>query len=158
MILLQRDLGFPYRAQKTPVGVEPTLTGLQPVAWPSGSSVIKQMSPPGIEPGPRPSQGRMRIRHTPRTFGQMSPPPGNRTRPCGFEDRRAPDTLAGSERAIALARSRTWSATFGGSCAHPSHSKGFFAMACSEGFYAVLRIPWISTVRHFVIVFVEFGN
>jgi hypothetical protein len=24
-----------------------------------------------------------------------NPPPGNRTRPCGFEDRRAPDTLAG---------------------------------------------------------------
>ena len=24
-----------------------------------------------------------------------SPPPGSRTRPCGFEDRRAPDTLAG---------------------------------------------------------------
>ncbi len=50
------------------------------------------------------------------------PPPGNRTRPCGFEDRRAPDTLAG--RSDALARSRTWSATFGGSRALPSHSKG----------------------------------
>ena len=27
-----------------------------------------------------------------------NPPPGNRTRPCGFEDRRAPDTLAGKTR------------------------------------------------------------
>src|SRR5262245_13037266 len=26
---------------ETPVGVEPTKTGLQPVAWPSGSSVIR---------------------------------------------------------------------------------------------------------------------
>ena len=53
-----------------------------------------------------------------------NPPPGNRTRPCGFEDRRAPDTLAGSLESHALARSRTWSATFGGSRANPSHSKG----------------------------------
>jgi nucleoside-diphosphate-sugar epimerase len=34
----------PFRAfvpdKKTPVGVEPTSTGLQPVAWPSGSSVV----------------------------------------------------------------------------------------------------------------------
>lgn len=45
------------------VGVEPTLTGLQPVAWPSGSSDYSsetdRMSPPGVEPGPRPSQGRV---------------------------------------------------------------------------------------------------
>ncbi len=27
---------------------------------------------------------------------RIHPPPGNRTRPCGFEDRRAPDTLAGN--------------------------------------------------------------
>ena len=53
------------------------------------------MSPPGIEPGPRPSQGRVRFRHTPRTLWLSDPPPGNRTRPCGLEDRRAPDTLAG---------------------------------------------------------------
>jgi hypothetical protein len=81
---------------KTPVGVEPTSTGLQPVAWPSGSSVTIRMPSPGIEPGPRPSQSRMRIRHTPRTTRAPSPPPGNRTRPCGFEHRRAPDTLAGN--------------------------------------------------------------
>ena len=43
-----------------------------------------------------------------------SPPPGNRTRPCGFEDRRASATLAGKQSS-ALARSRTWSSTFGGS-------------------------------------------
>lgn len=43
-----------------------------------------------------------------------SPPPGNRTRPCGFEGRRASATPAGNELS-ALARSRTWSSTFGGS-------------------------------------------
>ena len=48
---------------KTPVGIEPTSTGLQPVAWPSGSSVI--ISPPGIEPDPRPSRGRV-LSGTPR--------------------------------------------------------------------------------------------
>src|SRR5215470_19526654 len=56
------------------------------------------MSPPGIEPGLRPSRGRVQVRHTPRTYRSSrveNPPPGNRTRPCGFEDRRAPDTLAG---------------------------------------------------------------
>ena len=53
-----------------------------------------------------------------------SPPPGNRTRPYGFEDRRAPDTLARIGWKSALARSRTWSTTFGGSRAIPSHSKG----------------------------------
>ena len=56
--------------------------------------------------------------------GLPFPPPGNRTRPCGFEDRRAPDTLTGSSQYSALARSRTWSATFGRSRAIPSHSKG----------------------------------
>lgn len=48
---------------------------------------------------------------------RISPPPGNRTRPCGFEDRRASDTPTGNRfRSLnALARSRTWSSTFGGS-------------------------------------------
>lgn len=32
------------------------------------------VSSPGIEPGPRPSQGRMRIRHTPRTFLSKTSP------------------------------------------------------------------------------------
>jgi hypothetical protein len=57
--------------------------------------------------------------------GLPFPPPGNRTRPCGFEDRRAPDTLTGRSEYSALARSRTWSTTFGGSRAIPSHSKGY---------------------------------
>ena len=74
------------------------------------------MSSPGIEPGLRPSQGRVRVRHTPRTTigtGSLrSPPPGNRTRPCGFEGRRASATPAGKQPS-ALARSRTWSSTFG---------------------------------------------
>ena len=29
-----------FSLEETPVGVEPTSTGLQPVAWPSGSSVF----------------------------------------------------------------------------------------------------------------------
>jgi hypothetical protein len=43
---------------ETLVGIEPTSTGLQPVAWPSGSSAFKVLSP-GIEPGLRPSQSRV---------------------------------------------------------------------------------------------------
>ena len=66
----------------------------------------------------------MRIRHTPRTLIYANPPPGNRTRPCGFEYRRASDTLAGTVPDSALARNRTWSTTFGGSRAIPAHSKG----------------------------------
>ena len=44
---------------ETLVGVEPTSTGLQPVAVPSGSSVV-QVSSPGIEPSLRPPQSRVR--------------------------------------------------------------------------------------------------
>lgn len=44
--------------QGAPVGLEPTTTGLQPVAWPSGSSVIK-VSRPGIEPDLRASRARV---------------------------------------------------------------------------------------------------
>lgn len=66
------------------------------------------MSSPGIEPGPRPSQGRV-----PSVTPRGRPLPGSRTQPCGFEHRGASATLAGS----ALARSRTRSPTFGGSCA-----------------------------------------
>jgi hypothetical protein len=54
-----------------------------------------RMPSPGVEPGPRPSQSRMRIRHTPRTWSSSDAPPGNRTRSCGFERRRAPGTPAG---------------------------------------------------------------
>ena len=45
----------------------PLQAALQAAAVPSGSSVNSQMSSPGIGPGPRPSRGRVRIRHTPRT-------------------------------------------------------------------------------------------
>ena len=38
---------------ETPVGVEPTSTGLQPAAWPSGSSVVRQIPFSAIEPRPR---------------------------------------------------------------------------------------------------------
>ena len=60
-------------SEETPVGVEPTWTGLQPVAVPSGSSVKSSVSSPGIEPGLRPSHGRVLIRHTPRTFLTLAP-------------------------------------------------------------------------------------
>ena len=45
----------------------PLKAALQAAAVPSGSDVVHQASSPGIEPGPRPSQSRMRVRHTPRT-------------------------------------------------------------------------------------------
>ena len=45
----------------------PLEAALQAAAVPSGSDVVHQASSPGIEPGPRPSQSRMRVRHTPRT-------------------------------------------------------------------------------------------
>ena len=122
-----------------PVGVEPTSTGLQPVAWPSGSSIIRKACPrqesnlaldlrrvacapshpedvcecskryparesnpvsrlrrppcrpphsrgvpsPGVEPGLRPSEGRVRIRHTPRATNHQASrrPDSNRHEP-----------------------------------------------------------------------------
>ncbi len=97
---------------------------LQRREWAANVASVCPMSSPGVEPGLRPSQGRVQIPHTPRTFGLLSdPPPGSRTRPCGFEDRRASATLA-EITSSALARSRTWSTTFGESRAHPAHSKG----------------------------------
>lgn len=100
------------------MGVEPIWTGLQPVAWPSGSSVYQT----NIKICPRQESNLaldlrrvVCLRHTPRTGfhgnSTNNPPSGNRTQPCGFEGRRASSTLAGS----ALARSRTWASTFGGS-------------------------------------------
>jgi hypothetical protein len=107
---------------ETPVGVEPTSTGLQPVASPSGSSAFRQlkMSSPGVEPGLRPSQSRVRIRHTPRTgvrrivpaaassltisqianrsdtdVDSSSAPPRSRTSSDSFEDCRASITPTG---------------------------------------------------------------
>ncbi len=56
---------------ETPVGVEPTSTGLQPVAWPW---LQRQVSSSGVEPDPRPSQGRVRSA-TPR--GHKAPRRGN---------------------------------------------------------------------------------
>ncbi len=109
------------------------------------------MSSPGIEPGPRPSQSRVRVRHTPRTTigtgPRTSPPPGNRTRPCGFEGRRASATPAGKEPS-ALARSRTWSSTFGGSRAVPSHSKGSHTEVSNfKGFTALHRFHEFQPIR-----------
>src|SRR5262249_10769694 len=53
---------------------------------------------------------------------RTSPPPGNRTRPCGFEGRRASATPAGKQPS-ALARSRAWSSSFGAPRA-VRHAKG----------------------------------
>ena len=47
------------------------------------------MSSPGIGPGPRPSRGRVRIRHTPRTMFSCSTSPRIRTPSCRFEVCRA---------------------------------------------------------------------
>src|SRR3954449_628986 len=84
------------------------------------------MSSPGIEPGPRPSQGRVRVRHTPRTLRRSllpSPPPGNRTRPCGFEDRRASATPA--EKGVECPGGE-WNPVFDlrGVACRPSHAEG----------------------------------
>ena len=43
------------------------------------------VSSPGVEPGPRPSQGRVQVPHTPRTFF-LSALPRNRTSSGSFED------------------------------------------------------------------------
>ncbi len=85
------------------------------------------MSSPGIEPGPRASQGRVRVRHTPRTtigtLTLVSPPPGNRTRPCGFEGRRASATPAGKWAERPCQESNLVFDLRRVAC-RPSHSKG----------------------------------
>lgn len=82
---------------------------------PSGSSV--KVSLPGIEPGPRPSQGRMQIRHTPRTFAfQYLADESN----VVLELRRLPcesGTLARCLFSGSPSRSRTWSRGLGNRCA-----------------------------------------
>ncbi len=45
-----------------------------------------RVSSPGIEPGPRPSQSRVRIHHTPRTIHSSSTPPRSRTSSNSFEN------------------------------------------------------------------------
>ena len=84
----------------------------------------RAMSSPGIEPGPRPSQGRMRIRHTPRTSCTRIPRPGIGPGLAASKTAVRPTHSRGTGGTSALARSRTWSATFGGSRANPAHSKG----------------------------------
>lgn len=62
--------------------------GIRVASLPS-SFELTRASSPGIEPGLRPSRGRVRIRHTPKTCCNTSAPPRNRTPSCGLEDRRA---------------------------------------------------------------------
>ena len=76
------------------MGVEPTSTGLRPVAVPSGSSVVT-VPLPGIEPGTDAQRWsldlralRVPVRHTPRTM-LFSSPPRNRTPSCRIEVCRA---------------------------------------------------------------------
>lgn len=110
---------------KTSVGVEPTgmpLCRRPPHRLAPTSTVFfsttqillsKTVSSPGIEPGLRPSQGRVRIRHTPRTHSsQCLTEESNlvwqlRTLPC------YPSHSQGMSSIPTWNRTRTW--TFGGS-------------------------------------------
>ena len=69
---------------ETPVGVEPTSTGLQPVAWPSGSSVEYPRQESNLISDLRTV---VCLRHTPRMFPQSAAtnsPCGNRTHPSSL--------------------------------------------------------------------------
>ena len=59
------------------------------------ASASNAASPPGIEPGLRPSQSRVRMSVTLRGRDSDDPLPGNRTRSAGFERRHASGTPAG---------------------------------------------------------------
>ncbi len=107
--------GWPPR--ETPVGVEPTSTGLQPVAWPSGSSVLCENVLARSRTWPSTFAESRALPHTPRT---VIPRPGVEPEPAASKTAVPSATLAGN----APARSRTWSTTFGGSRANPSHSGG----------------------------------
>ena len=112
----------------------PLETALQAVAVPSGSSVrLHQVSSPGIEPGLRPSQSRVRIRHTPRTYICC-----HRSAPCrGIEPRLAVSKTAvlvrHTRKAISIAVSRPGiepgPATFGGCRCDPLHHRDIHARA-----------------------------
>ena len=87
--------------------------------WPgrlAPASRKRSMSSPGVEPGPRPSHGRVPPPHP----EDCDAPPGSRTRPCGFEGRRASATLAGmpfcQESNLGFNRLNV--------ACRPSHSKG----------------------------------
>lgn len=88
-------------------------------APPSKSTNRTPMSSPGIEPGPRPSQGRMRIRHTPRTYTIVIHPVPRR----GIEPRLAASNAAvlirHTRKALCFSSIPTWirtrARTFGGS-------------------------------------------
>ena len=78
--------------REAPAGVEPASAVLQTAARPSGPGALRAsalhwraMSSPGIEPGPRPSQSRVRVRHTPRTSIEKRPseePPTRESNPA----------------------------------------------------------------------------
>ena len=85
---------------------------------PSGSSAMLSVSSPGVEPGLRPSQGRVLIRHTPRTIS-LSAPPRNRTPSCRFEDCHA---IRHTRRASSVSRpGSNLDLTFGGSVRSAHH-------------------------------------
>lgn len=78
---------------KPPAGVEPARPSYQGGRLPLHHRGGRPVSPPGVEPGLQPSEGRVRFRHTPRTFRA---PGGNRTRNSGLEDRRVPGYATGT--------------------------------------------------------------
>ncbi len=101
------------------MGVEPTSIGLQPIAVPSGSSVMS-VSSPGIEPGPRPSQSRVRIQHTPRTCCLSVPHQGVEPRLTVPKTAVRPSHSQGM-LSSSPSRNRTWSNSFG-SCHAIQHT------------------------------------
>jgi hypothetical protein len=112
-----------------PMGVEPTSTGLQPVAWPSGSSIICKACPRQesnlaldlrrVACESTTLRGHLYNCHPP------SAPPRDRTSSCSFEDCRAnPAHSQGVLQSVSSpSRDRTWSCSFGGCRATPAHSR-----------------------------------
>ena len=133
--------GHPLRADSLEKDAGGSRTHLNRVAagrlavWLQRHRDLRDMPSPGIEPGLRPSQGRVRVRSHSEDVEPLESParesnPALRLRrpPCARHTR-GESALTCRIALIprnALARSRTWSATFGGSRALPSHSKGSY--------------------------------
>ena len=108
-------------SEETPVGVEPTWTGLQPVAVPSGSSVTPFQCPrqesngaPTRSVGPSTFAGSRADPAHAEDISHFSALPRNRTPSCRFVICRA---IRYTCRASVSTRNRTWIWTFGGSYA-----------------------------------------
>jgi hypothetical protein len=88
---------------------------------PSGYSV--KVSSPGVEPGPRPSQSRVRIRHTPRTCWFSVPCSGIEPDLTVSKTVVQSGTLARRHFSSIPTWTRTRARTFGGSDANPLHHR-----------------------------------